>query len=410
LSGLLSPIIRGIPDTIGDVLTLTVGGKALSGWQRVSVTRSLDTMPASFDIQVTERFPQSAQVDIPPGAPCTIKIGNDLVLTGYVDRYDISLSAAEHTIRVQGRSKSSDLVDCSALFDTQSHEPGMQKLNGTVLTIAQGLAAPYKVTVTSLAPDASSRVIGALNIMLGETAWEIIDRLTRYARLIAYDMPDGSVVLAQAGTEKMATGFTVGGNVETAEISFSMDERFSEYEGHMVTALMYGTDAGVNSPTIGEIQKDDGVPRFRKRYIVSEQTDLGRPLAGERALWEMKRRRGRSQVFSCVCDSWRDGARALWAPNHLAPIVAPQMKLAKAEWLIASVTYTRDESGNHAHLMLMDKDTYTPEPLPLQQTTPTVNQIEADHDRNNPTRPNPPKAPEPSPLAPAPIHFGPSTG
>jgi prophage tail gpP-like protein len=371
---------RGAPPGAGDTLTLTVGGQNLTGWQRVAVTRSLDSVPASFDIQVTEKYPLAPDIVVKAGAPCTVSIGADLVLTGYVDRYSASIDAAAHNVRIAGRSKSEDLVDCSALFDTTSKEPGMQKLNGTALSIARGLAAPYGVTINSLAGDGAQ--IPQFNINLGETAWEIIDRVTRYSKLLAYDMPDGSVVMAQYGSEKMASGFTLGANIEHADITYSMDERFQEYEAHFLSTMAFGTDMGINSPAIGEVVKDDEVPRFRKRYIVSEQTILGQPIAHDRAVWERNRRYGRSQVFSVVTDSWRDAAGALWAPNHLAPISAAPLKVSDVTWLIASVSYLRDENGQHAALTLMPKEAFFPEPVSLQNIPPMVGDVEG----NNPTK------------------------
>lgn len=373
---------RGAPVGASDTLTLKVGGQNLTGWQRVSVNRSLESVPASFDIQVTEKYPLAPDIVVKAGAPCTVSIGADLVLTGYVDRYQASVDPGAHNVRIQGRSMSEDLVDCSALFDTTSKEPGMQKLNGTALAIAQGLAKPYGVTIKSLAGDGAQ--IPQFNINLGETAWEIIDRVTRYSKLLAYDLPDGSVVMAQYGSEQMASGFTLGANIEHADITYSMDERFSDYEAHFLSTMAFGTDAGINSPTIGQVVKDGGVPRFRKRYIVSEQTILGQPIAYDRAVWECNRRIGRSQVFSVVTDSWRDAAGALWAPNHLAPINASALKVSNVTWIIASVSYLRDENGQHAALTLMPKEAFFPEPVSLQNLPPDIGQTTG----NNPTRPD----------------------
>lgn len=394
---------RGAPLGAGDTLTLKVGGKNLTGWQRVAVNRSLDSVPASFDIQVTEKYPLTSDVVVTAGMPCTVSIGSDLVLTGYVDQYLATVAAGDHTVRITGRSMSEDLVDCSALFDTASKEPGMQQLNGTALAIARSLAAPYGVTINSLAGD--GKQIPQFNINLGETAWEIIDRVTRYSQLLAYDLPDGSVVLAQAGSEKMASGFALGANIEHADVAYSMNERFSQYEGHFLSTMVFGTDMGVNSPTIGQIVTDDGAaalkrqdgqPRLRKRYIVSEQTIQGQPIAHDRAVWERNRRYGRSQVFSVVCDSWRDAAGALWAPNHLAPISADVLKVGNITWLIASVSYLRDENGQHAALTLMPKEAFDPEPISLQNIPPMLGDVQG----NNPTKVgntfNPPAATVPT--------------
>jgi prophage tail gpP-like protein len=365
-------MVSGPPPGAADALTLTAGGTVLGGWQRVAVTRGLGVVPASFDIQVTEKFPLTPSVDLRPGMPCTVQIGADLVITGYVDRYTASVSGSDHTIRIQGRSKSEDLVDCAAFVGTV-RAAGTQVLGGSALSIAQKIAAPYDVTIQSVAGPGAQ--IPQFNINLGETAWEIIDRVTRYSKLIAYDMPDGSVMLAQAGKETMASGFTIGQNVEAGSVAFSMDGRYSQYEGHFLSTMALGDDAGVNSPGVGQIVYDNGVPRFRKRYVISEQTQLGVSLAYARALWECNRRAGLSQQFTVTCDGWRDTAGKLWAPNHLAPIAATVLKLNTTTWLIASVQYLRDENGQHAMVTMMDPAAFTPEPVVLQPLMPLAQDI-----------------------------------
>ena len=374
------------PVGASDVLTLIVGNQSVTGWQRVVVTRPLASIPASFQIEATEKYPNKPNVVLQPGQECTVRIGADLVLTGYVDRYVSSISAGAHTVRVEGRSRSEDLVDCSALVPGagkgETSTPGMQVLNGDALSIAQRLAAPYHVTIVSkfvgpLAP------LPQLNINLGETVWDIIDRITRYSRLLVYDMPDGSVMLSDVGTEAMASGFTIGDNVESADVMFSMDQRYQEYEGHMISMMALGTDAGVNTPQIGEVVRDDEVPRFRKLYVISEQTVMGQPLAGQRAIWEKNRRWGQSFNFNLSCDSWRDTAGKLWEPNKLAPIVAPQLKLEHRDWLIGTVTYQRDESGQHCRLGLWPPQAFTVEPTSLNVIT-----LQSDIDKMNPTNPD----------------------
>jgi prophage tail gpP-like protein len=389
---------RGPPAGASDALTLTVGNQSVTGWQRVSVTRPLAAIPASFSIEVTERYPNAADIDLKPGQPCTVKIGADLVLTGYVDRYTSSISAAQHTIRVEGRSKSEDLVDCSAIVENTSAggtpTQGLQILNGDALSIARQLAKPYNVEIKSNFTG-SLPPVPQLNIMLGETVWEIIDRVTRYSELIPYDLPDGSIMFSKVGTESMASGFKIGANVEAADVMFSMDQRYSQYEGHLMASMALGTDAGQNMPGVGEIVKDDEVPRFRKLYIISEQTVMGIPLAGKRAVWEKNRRWGQSFNFTVTADAWRDAAGALWSPNYLAAITAPQLKLADKNWLIGTVTYTRDESGQHAHLSL-----FPPEAFSIEPTSPSYLITQEAVNNNNPTKPNA----DAKPAAPAPGH------
>ena len=353
-------VSHGVPVDATDTLSLTVGNKVLVGWQRVSVTRPLAAIPASFDLEVTEKYPTQPDIDIKPGDPCQVKIGDDLVLTGYVDRYSASISPTIHAIRVSGRSKSEDLVDCSAAFGDMN-QPGFQVINGTTLGIAQQLAAPYHVTIQSTAGDGVQ--IPQFNVNLGETPWEIIDRITKYSQMLVYDMPDGSVMFAKVGTESMGSGVSIGDNIESADVNLTMDQRFSDYEGHLTSILTFGTDAGAITPGVGDRVHDSGVPRFRLRYVISEQSQLGQYIVKDRAVWEMNKRMGQSYQMNVVVDSWRDAKGKLWEVNKLVPISAAVLKLRDVNYIIGQVTYMRDESGQHAQLVLMPPEAYFVEPV-----------------------------------------------
>ena len=260
-------------------------------------------------------------------------------------------------------------------------QQGFQQINGTTLAIVRKLASAYGINVQSTAGDGVT--IPQFNILLGETPWEIIDRITRYSQMIVYDLPDGSIMLAKVGTDPMASGFSIGDNVESGSVMFSMDGRFSDYEGHLTSVLTFGTEAGVNTPDVGKVVKDDGVPRFRKRYVISEQFVQGRDIVHDRAVWEMNRNKGRAYQFDVVCDSWRDSAGKLWEVNKLAPIAAAALKLRNANYLIASVTYQRDENGQHGSLTLMPPEAFQVEPAgPLGIVT--VDSVT----NQNPTKPD----------------------
>jgi prophage tail gpP-like protein len=319
-----------------------------------------------------------------------VKLGGDLVLTGYIDRYDAAVNAREHVVHISGRSKSADLVDCAAFTGGQGPNEEQYVIPaGSILSIIQALAKPYGITVTSQAGDGPN-MPAPMPINLGETAWEIIDRMTKYGAMVAYDMPDGSLMLAQAGNEQMASGFTQGVNVEQAEVNFTMDQRFSVYEGFQTATPILSLGGGGNMPPQA-IEHDEGVPRFRKRIIVSEQPTPDGPLVQKRVTWEMNRRLGRSQAVNVTCDSWRDTSGNLWAPNHLASVSIPSVKIPNVSWVIGQVVYQKDERGRHAIVLLMPKGAFLPEPLAMPGAYPTAQS--AGIGGNNPASQSPPDAP-----------------
>lgn len=339
-------------------LTLTVGGRELTGWTEVRVTRGIERCPSDFEIGMTELYPGQADAFmVQPGDACTVKLGDDLVLTGYVDRANYSISPGQHTVAVVGRSKCADLVDCSAEW------PGSQITIADMLAIAQKLAQPYGITVS--APGSKGVRVEQFNLMIGETAFEIIERVGRYSALLAYDQPDGNLVLAQAASVTAASGFTEGENVQFASMTFSSDQRFSDYQCFMQSMDVLG-DVGEGGNLLATA-KDPGVARHRVRMIVSEAPSGGRDFAQQRATWEANRRIGRSAQLNVITDGWRDGAGVLWTPNTLVPLSLPILKCGsedeKAMWLITEVAYRRDNGGTTCALTIMRPEAFLPIPI-----------------------------------------------
>ncbi len=346
-----------------DDVTITTGGKIIGGWQAVRITRGIERMPSDFDIALTELYPGAAdQIVIQPGAACVVKLGADVVVTGYVDRYVPSISARGHGVRIQGRGKCQDLVDCSAVID------GMALNTASALALAQKLAAPFGITASLVGTEAGS-AIPQITVNIGETPFELIDRVARYRQLLAYEGADGNLILSQGNSTSAGSGFALGTNIEAATATFSMDQRFSAYRVYWTSTddlKQVRDDAGGTNGNLHGISTDPTVPRYRPRLIVSEQTDQGADIGDRRATWEMNRRNGRSQSISLTCDNWRDSAGALWQPNTLATVDAPILKLPGKTWLIAEVTYRRDDNGTHADLVLMPPDAFALAPSSLQ--------------------------------------------
>jgi prophage tail gpP-like protein len=353
-----------------DELTLSVGGRQLSGWSQVRVTRGIERCPSDFEISMTERYPgESTAFVVQPGDACEVRLGADLVITGYVDRVAYGIGAAQHTVMVVGRSKCADLVDCSAEW------PGGQISGADALGIAQKLAQPYGITVS--APGEKGVRVEQFNLMIGETAFEIIERVCRYGALLAYDQPDGNLLLSQAAQVSAASGFTQGQNVQSATMTFSGDQRFAEYRCFMQSMDVLG-DIGEGGNLLATAT-DPGVLRHRARYIVSEAPTGGQDFAQKRATWEANRRIGRSAQLILVADSWRDSAGTLWTPNTLVSLVLPALKCgdegAALNWLISQVSYRRDFEGTTCELTIMRPEAFLP--MPIMQL-PTYADIPAD--------------------------------
>ena len=348
---------------IDDELSLTVGGTTISGWTELRVTRGVERCPNDFDLALTDVTPETLQaVVVNTGDACEVRIGPDLVITGYVNRVVPSVEAESHTIRVTGRGKCQDLVDCSGEW------PGGQISGASALDIAQKFAGPY--SLTAVCDEDPGPAIPQFNMMIGETGWDIVERVCRFAALLVYEGPDGNLRLARAGKVKAASGFTYGQNVLRAEVVFADDERFSEYDCFRISTQTLG-DLGDGGNLYARVP-DPNVKRHRLRYLIAEGGSVGVDLCQRRAAWEQARRAGRARAATFTVDSWRDSAGTLWTPNTLAPLSLGPLKLEDVTWLIGEVTYKRGSEGSTAEILMMAPDAFMPEPIALQPTIPDL--------------------------------------
>ncbi|MBK5146003.1 phage tail protein [Budviciaceae bacterium BWR-B9] len=344
---------------MSDDLVLQINGKLISGWDRVRVTRNIECLPSDFDLSLMDRYSSSDDSQlVNPGDPCTVLLGEDPVITGYIDRWSSMIDKSRHEVNATGRSKCQDLVDCSAEWENNVIS------QSTALQICQKLAKPYGIDVTSDIADMG--IVPQFTLNWGESSQEVIDRITRWAALLYYDLPDGNLYLTRVGDRKAASGVAQGINIENAIYDSGIDERFSDYIGvsMSLTPVMESTsDAGYSSITKASAQDPEVASmRYRNRIIIVESTLNVNDRAQDCIDWEMNRRYGRSKVLQVTVDSWRDSDGKLWEPNTLIPITIPTFGLNDELWLLAEVTYLKDENGTTSRMVLMPPAAFTVQP------------------------------------------------
>lgn len=210
-----------------EMCTLEVDGQEYSGWQEIRVTRALDKASASFELQVSERWPIQDKSPEPwkitPGKPCSIRFGDTVVLTGFVDSYVPSFASDNHEVRVTGRSKTLDFVDASVMED------GGQFKNMTLEAIVRRLVEPFQLEVVVDESFKGGAKIPEVQVQQGETCFELAEKLCRLQECLITDDPDGRIVLARAGAGKCSSTLKQGGNILLASSTNDHSQRFSEY-------------------------------------------------------------------------------------------------------------------------------------------------------------------------------------
>lgn len=343
-----------------DDLELLVNGQIYAGWTSLGVTRAMDAAAGAFTVELTERWEgnegMAAQVEpwpILPGDECEVRLGGVPMIHGYVDIFRPSFTATDHTINIQGRDKTSDLIDCSAV-----HSPDEWK-NIDLLAFAKIVAKPFGIEV-SADVDVGEK-FPVIKLQQGETAFEAIARYAKQRKLLA--MPDGSggLMLTRTGKLRAAVGLVQGENIKESSGSIDHSQRFSDYTIKGQASYSDDTDGEGEAHIEGSV-KDSGITRYRPMLIIAESggTPGG---AKERATWEANSRLGKSASASITVFGWRQGGLTgdLWLPNMLVAVKSDWLRM-DGEMIIRQATFTRDENGTLTKLDIVSPQAFAPEP------------------------------------------------
>ena len=262
-------------------VSIQVGSTQFRGWKTVSITKSCETMPNSFALSASTEFMQGPAIaGTRPGQPCQIFIDQNLVITGWIDRRTITADGHNHGVTISGRGITRNLVDCSAdLVNDPGLKGGMINAANT-LDLATRLCKAFGITARSAVADLGIPIL-PFQIALGETPYEIIESVARYAGYLLYEDQNGNLVLDRIGTQSMASGFTMPGNIEAISAERSEDGRYSHY-----IVVYYGINTLSETAPLGNqraIVIDKTMPEYRPLIRVSAQItpayDIGKAMA-----------------------------------------------------------------------------------------------------------------------------------
>jgi prophage tail gpP-like protein len=343
-----------------ELVTLSVNGLDFQGWKSVRIEAGVERQCRSFELSVTDQWPGSVEKvrRIKPGDLCEVRIGGDLVCTGYVDATPIDYDANSVSIIIRGRSKTADLVDCSA-----DNETGQFKgLKAEV--IAQKLAGQYGLNVIN--ETDTGAVISDHQIQQGETAFESLDRLGKQRQILITDNAAGDVVLASPGSGGHAfSGLELGVNILTGSAGFDYTDVYSHYsvKGQ---ASKHGidndwTDASSAQMSQAQGSASDGSLQRRRVLVVRQAGQADANTCQQRATYEQQVRLAKAGEIRYRVAGWRQGDGSLWRPNITVNIKDVVMGVNSA-LLISEVILTLDESGMIAELVCIPAAAFMTEP------------------------------------------------
>lgn len=320
---------------------LKVDGLVFGGWTRMSLQRSIEQVAGGFVLEVSHRWPGDGEpFSLREGLPCQVWLDDELMITGYIDMFEPETTDSTSYIRVEGRDKTGDLVDCSAV-----HKTGQWR-GANLETIVRDIAQPFDIKVTVAPGLNQGDVFKSFSLEDGEKAFDAIDRACRLRAVLCTSTPEGNLLLTTAGTTQAGAALVEGENVKRMRATHSWKER------HSVITLKAQApgDDDENGATVAhmkEVATDPEINRYRPLIVMADHSTSNAALK-DRAAWEVKVRMGRGKRGSATVVGWRTGRDGLggplWLPNTTTPVRSERQKLDMT-MLIVGCAYNLSEQG-----------------------------------------------------------------
>lgn len=330
-----------------DELSLSVEGLRYSGWQSIRVTRSIEQLAPTFAVGFAEQWNELGEpIPINEGDGAIVRLGDDTVITGYVDDSNISYDDATHEANVMGRAITGDLVDCAAI-----HQGSLWR-NADLETIANDLCAPFSLEVD--VEGSVGKVFRRFPLQEGETVHETLERAARMRGVLLLTSAEGKLLLTHTGSREVGTALVRGQNIIRGSRRGSMRDRFSQYTGK---AQIAGDDSKSGEDVvIKRTVTDERVNRYRPTIIMAETEDTGEELK-DRVTWERNRRAGDARRVTYTVQGWRDDDGKLWEPNTLVNVSDGWLRI-RGQLLVVSVQYQRSNGGTTTEIELTRKEAF----------------------------------------------------
>jgi prophage tail gpP-like protein len=315
-----------------ELVTVSIGGMIYSAFREVKVTAALDHAARSFEMAIAAAGGAAATAwAFAPGTSISIAANGDPLITGYVDRYQPKMDKNGREVKVSGRSKAQDFIDCAAT----APGAGAHFSNKNVLEIAQALDQ-FGVGVTS---DQELDPLDDYQVTQGETAFEAVEKICRSQGLTLTGTTGGGISLTKAGTVRHAGGLFEGVNI----IDGSADLNWAHRHSQVTVIGQKASGTGAAAMQVSASSGDSAVSRFRPATVVlDDNTDDDS--AQERADYRIAREAGESLQASVEVQGFRDDAGTLWTPGNLVWLQSDFLGITQV-MLIKGVAFVQSRDG-----------------------------------------------------------------
>lgn len=305
-------------------LELKVNNKKYSGWENVSISKSMQSIAHIFSMDIFK----GDQVSIEDDDLIQILVDDKVFFTGYLDDMTLGISDTKKPLSISGRSKAVDLIDCNISENKQYNKQNIKQ-------IISDLISPFNITVSSIL---TLEPLEVFNTKIGETYFDAINRLCKQTNTLPISDDDGNIQIIKNQNNEISK---ILKDQDFKEIFYPklLSQRFSEYT--------YKKESAITDVTDGTI-KDTTVKRFRPFVGVNtedkDNTDL--------AQWQKNQNNVEEVSLTAVVKGW---------DLQINTIVKLETEIVNNSFLVKDITYNKSDNGTISNVTFVSKDLYNVE-------------------------------------------------
>ena len=366
------------------VILEVVGVGRYDAWTGVTITRDLGEISGSFDLEVDDLGRTAAA--LPKGlhgggVPFTkfqevkLYLDGELTMWGWIDAVSPAIQAGQVGVKVSGRDKTGQMVDCAAapLGPVEYTKIKLERL-------AEILGKPWGIRVR--AEVDTGEPFDKVSIDTGETAMSVLEKYARKRAVLLVSDGVGGLIITRSGKGRAPGDVTFPGTVVSSSGQFDGRKQFSVVyvkgqAGHaggkrkakagLDRAALPGTggagEADADKGTGREsravamlgVAYDDTVPIYRPA-VKTPRAKGSLVDADTEAKWWVSTARGHAESVTYVLPDWRANG-VLWRPNEMTS-VSDAYQLVKKDLLVAGVTDRYDAQGTRCELRVCGREAY----------------------------------------------------
>lgn len=354
-------------------LELIVDGVSYRDIKQASITRAIDELADSVDIEMSDLWIEqrpSLAFPFEEGDEFEFRVDGEIWLQGIVTELENGYSKDGVTVSMRGMSWAVNLTTACVLKPRRWTDAPLDRIVRDIVK-AYGLEVSVDPTVDIGEP------FKRFAAGVGETAFECIRRAVSKRGLLVVSDIESNLVITKAGPERM-NHTIVGARVPGRRInvlSASRSARLLDRHDEIIVVGQSGerSDWTDDQASHGIASAHDwGIDIFRP-LVIHEPSESSRKKLQARADWEVRTRAGKARTYQCTVQGYLaeeelPGPRD-WYPNRRIHVIDGLCDIDE-ELLIEHVNVQFDAtSGTTTTLYLVAPETYDPLAPPTKKKT-----------------------------------------